>query len=107
MPRQLLHIAADNLIRYDRARDSATGDFLNAATISKATLKDSLNADVAGAVDIPLVYVAGSDGRYHGTIDAGVALVNLALYTLEITFAEGALEDFRKILCVAVDRGVL
>lgn len=104
MARQLLYVDCDNLLRYDRARNSSDGEYLNAATVMAALL-DADGDPVAGAESITLSKVAGVDGRYEGVILSTVALVAGALYTIEITLVEGVLDDFRSIPAIALERG--
>ena len=106
MAKQILNIGADDLFRFDGAKDKVLDSFLNAATVT-AVLKDSGGTPVPGADSITLSYVAGSDGRYDGIREASVALVKDADYSLEITLTEGVLEDFRIIPCIAKDRGLV
>lgn len=103
--KQILWIGADNLVRFDGAKNSSSGAYLNAATVTM-TLKDSGGSPVAGATGVNLYYVSGSNGRYEGTLESTLALVDGAEYTLEITFAEAGLEDFRTIPCIAKRRAL-
>ena len=47
--------------------DGDTGDFWTSAVI-QATLQDQNGAQVAGCINVSLVYQAGSNGNYFGTV---------------------------------------
>ena len=71
---RVIYVANDNLLRVDRLRDAEDGSFLNAATVT-AHLRNRDGTDVGGqAWPLTLGYVAGSEGRYHGTLSDGMTL---------------------------------
>ncbi len=89
-----LWIAADHDVFYSDARNAA-GAYLNSGTCTWELL-DSASASVATGT---LSYVAASDGDYEGTIPSTVTddLTEDSLYYLEITFQDGAYDDFRRL----------
>lgn len=76
-------IGSDILVKHT-VRNESTLAFINDATVT-ATLKDSSDVDVSGAIELTGTYVAGSDGEYHITIPSTISLTKDARYTLEIT----------------------
>ena len=79
----------DQVITVDRLKDSVTGAFLNAATVT-ATLKDHRGNSVAGAIAIVLSLVGGSTtGKYRGQVEETFDPPIGTGYTLEIDAVEG------------------
>ena len=101
---QPIYIAEDSLFRWDRARHASDGTYVNAGS-GVWTLKDSDDMVLAtGAMS----YVADSDGRWHGTIDAVDAadLEEGETYWLEVSLDDGAGADaFRRVELVAQYHG--
>ncbi len=84
----------DMLVEVDGLQDSSDDSYLNAATVT-ATLKDENGAEVSGqSMPITLGYVAASNGKYQGVLDAAVDLDEGDTGTIEISAAEGTLEAF-------------
>lgn len=100
----LIYIGADMDVTYSGARIASTDAYLNTGTCTYA-LKTSSGAAVSGGTGT-LSYVASSDGDYAGVIDTIVtaALTEGSNYLLDITFVDGAYNDFRRIRLRAVYR---
>jgi hypothetical protein len=97
---QALYLNEDNLIRWDRARLASDSSYVNAGTAAWVLKDDAEAVRDSGTLD----YVAGSSGRWQGTLDRTITalLVEGASYHLEITLATGAGADgFRRIELVA------
>lgn len=102
-----LPIGEDVLVEWRAAKNSATDEFVNDATM-RFTLKDAADADVSGAVNLTMDYVAGSDGIYQGTLPASVTsgLTEGATYWV-VPETTSTPTGKRKIRCKAVHRGAL
>jgi hypothetical protein len=86
-------------------QNAATESYVNDATVT-FTLVDSDGSNVAGAINVAMPYVAGSNGRYQGTLDSTVNLGSPGdEFDLEITAVSGALNGFRKVRCRADYKG--
>ena len=83
-----LALGSDNLVRLDKLTDASSGDLVSAAVVV-CTLYDSAGNAVAGASAIAMAAVAGTDGRYEGTLQDTLSLVDGRMYTLEITATSG------------------
>lgn len=99
-----LYLNSDNLIRWDKLVNAASGKFVNDATMT-FTLKDADGDTVSGAVDVVMGYVGNSDGRYQGVMDSTISLSIGTKYYLEITAVSGTLNGFRRIECMTHYRG--
>lgn len=88
-------IGSDILVKHT-VRNESTLRYIIDATVT-ATLKDSADADVSGAVGLTGTYLAGSDGEYHITIPDTITLTDGAQYTLEITTVGDSLTRIDKI----------
>jgi len=95
-----LYINSDNLIQLDALRLAADGTYVNDATVT-FTLKDADEAVMTGANTVSMPYVAGSNGRYQGTIQSTVSLAVGAKYYLEVTGTSGENNLFKRITCYA------
>jgi len=101
MSLQPLFIDSDNLIRWDQMQNAATGAYVNDAVVT-FTLRDVNAVAVSAATNVSMPYVAGSDGRYQGTLESTVDLGDPGTqYDLEITATSGALVGFRRVRCIA------
>ena len=100
----VLYIGCDNTVFYRGAQDK-DGNYLNDGT-GTYVVKDGSDAAVAGGSG-SLAYVAASNGNYEDVLDRTVTalLTPDAMYYVEITFAEGEDDDFRRIPYRAVYRG--
>ena len=83
-----VYIGNDTLIQLDEAHDEQTGAYLNAATV---TFNLKTNAGDIVVSDTAMAYVAGSNGKYQGTLQSGTALTANTKYTLEIALSEGGI----------------
>ena len=95
----LIWINADSDVVYEGFRKASDGTYLNAATAT-FVVKDANDIQVIPPTgELTMDYVAGSDGDYRGTIDkAEVATFTQdAKYFVEITIAEGDVDDFRRL----------
>jgi hypothetical protein len=101
-------LSSDNLVRLDSLTNSSTGAFINTATVT-FTLFDSTGTAVAGATSVTMPFVAGSNGRYEGSITNAVSagLTLNAQYRIDITATSGAIQLFRRISAVAKFRAAL
>ncbi len=93
-----LYKSTDTLIRWDKMKNALTDEYVDDATV-KMTLIDADGDNVTGAVDRPLAYVSGSDGRYDGTIPNEVDLDVTAEYVLQITAERGSYKTTARISC--------
>lgn len=98
MSLEVLSIGSDNLVRLDALTNASSGAYVNSATVNYV-LKDAAGTVIVASTSMP--YVASSNGRYEGTIQETVTLVENALYTIEITATSGSTVLFRRIPCVA------
>lgn len=97
----VLFISSDMTWTLPGVKNAVSGAFLNAGTCTYI-LKKSDGTTVTGGTG-SLSYVSGSDGDYRGTIESTVTtlLKNGDPYWLEVTFAEGGLDRFWRLPCVA------
>ncbi len=100
---EVIAIGSDNLVRLDALNNASTGAYVNNATVS-FTLKDASGTPIVS--NVSMAYVAGTNGRYEGTITntGSAALTNNGSYTIEITANSGGVILFRKLSCVAYYR---
>lgn len=88
----ILVIGATNTIELTGLQNTSTGDYIRDADV-KASLYDQLGVPVAGAQNIPMTYVLGTDGKdtlYRGAIPSDVPLQQVP-YTVVITATDTAL----------------
>lgn len=102
------YVGAANVLIYDGLRDISAANpeaFVAIATIT-ATLKtqDGETVDEVNGVNVPLLFVPGSKGRYLGTFSKELAIEDGSEYVLEVT-STGP-DDFRRIAVKAEYRGV-
>lgn len=74
---------SDNRLILDDLQNKRTKSWINDATVTGA-LYDSAGALVSGS-SITLDYIAGSNGRYEGTLPYTISLTEGALYTAKAT----------------------
>ena len=86
MPDEFFYLATDSCIRVRNLRDVVTAAAINDATIV-ATLYTAAGVAVSGAENIPLSYVASTNGDYAGEIPNAVSLTAGAEYYLLITLS--------------------
>lgn len=102
---QAIYIENDNLLRVDRLRDAATGGYLNNLTTVTAHLRQRDGQDVGGqAWPITLGYVAGSSGRYHGTLADVLVLADGVKVFCTVDVDAGAGKKGRIVLELATTR---
>lgn len=99
-----LYIGCDLLIEWNPLKNVYDDTFVNDATVT-FTLKDADGDPVAGATNIAMLYVGHSNGRYNGTLQSTVSLVDGATYYLEVTATSGVLVGFRRCQTVAQYKG--
>ena len=97
---EALAIGSDNLVEVDELTNESTDAYVNNATIIM-TLKDSSLDAVPNAEDLSLAYVAGSNGKYQGTIPSTVSLTAGSRYYLDISATGGGVTLFVRIPCRA------
>lgn len=102
---EVIAIGSDNLVRLDALNNASTGAYVNNATVT-FTLRDSGGNVVGSLQNVPMAYVAGSNGRYEGTIPNSVSssLTVNGQYTIEITATSGSVVLFRKLSGIAYYR---
>jgi hypothetical protein len=101
---KLIYRDNDNLIRVTGLRDiSASGDYLNAATVT-ANLYDDDGNLVSQSGGITLSYVSGSTGDYEGVLQSTESLTVGDEYKLEIDADEGGAVGHWKVECEIVER---
>ncbi len=93
-----LYKDTDTLIRWDEMKDERTGNYVNNATV-RMTLEDDGGNNVSGAVNLPMAYVAGSNGRYHGTVNHTISLTIGREYVLVLTATSGTFQTIARVLC--------
>jgi len=94
-----IYVNSDTLIELSALKRSATDTYVNDATVTM-TLKD-VNG-VALVTGTSMAYVAGSNGKYQGTLQNTLTLTAGYKYFLEITATRGTEVLFKRILCYAV-----
>ncbi len=101
----IIHKSADTIIEWDGLKSPRTGAFVNGATMT-FTLRDTDEVAIAGATAIPMSYIAGSDGKYQGTLQDTVALGDPGThYFCDITATSGGDVAYRRIPCVVQYKG--
>lgn len=95
------YISSDNTVQLDEFYDPLGAAYLNAATVT-VTVKDISGDSVTGiSWPITMDYVAASNGKYRGTVDKAISVVDGATYFAEITAAEGTIDKFFRIQLLA------
>jgi len=85
-----LYIDSDNLVTLDALYDNAAAEYVNDATVT-VTLTDRAGNEVSGETwPVTLSYVAGSDGKYRGTLSDSLSLSANRRYTAKVTADGGA-----------------
>ena len=97
----LLYISADMTVTYNDATADSTALTTGTCTYALKTADGTAVSIGTGTL------THSSAGDYAGVIESTVTatLTENALYRLEITFVQGAYNDFRRLLCKAVYRG--
>jgi hypothetical protein len=72
-------------------QDQVSGNYLDAATVS-ATLYDRLGNPDSVLTDITLVYLAGTQGNYQGTVPFAFNAADGGGYNLVITADQGGVQ---------------
>lgn len=81
---QTLYYGNDMLLEVAGLRDQATGDYLNAATVT-VTLEDDADVQVTGeSWPLAMSYVASSNGVYRATLRDTLSLTNNARYVATV-----------------------
>jgi hypothetical protein len=83
----ILYVGSDTLLTVDGLKDQATGQYVNAASVS-ATVRDVDLQAVEGGTGLTLEYVANSNGKYQGVIPYTLTLTPGATYYLDITITD-------------------
>jgi len=94
----VIAIGSDNIVRLDRLKDASAEVYVNSAVVS-FRLKDAAGGTLQGPT--PMSFIAGSDGRYEGLIQDTLALVENAVYSIEVTAVHGSTVLFRRVSAVA------
>lgn len=99
------NIGSTELLMLDLLRDELTGDWIDDATVA-AQVTDGDGDNVGGA--ITMSYIAGTNGKYAGSIPASVtgAMTAGAQYTATITATGGAGTGVWKITKAARQRAI-
>lgn len=103
----LLYLS-DNLLEVVGAKNAATGDYLNAATVTATLVNADTGAQIAGqSWPMTLAYVASSNGDYRGTVNDDITVTKGQEVIAQITFNGGAgLQRYTEMpLRIIVDRG--
>lgn len=95
-----LSIGCDNLVRVDNLTNEVTGSYVNTATLAM-TVRDSSLAAVTGGTSIAMAYVAGSNGRYHGTVPNTLILTAGAIYYVDVVGSGESLDITLRVPCRA------
>jgi len=79
-----LYIDSDNLVTLDALYDNAAAAYVNDATVT-VTLTDRAGNEVSGETwPVTLNYVAGSDGKYRGTLSDTLSITAYSQYTAKV-----------------------
>jgi hypothetical protein len=102
----LLLLDSTNVIELSRLRDAVTKQYLDETSTAEVSLYDANGAPVADAQGIPMTYTPGqraSEGKFHGAIDASIALVDGATYDarVHVTSAIDGSERTFHLSCIA------
>jgi len=85
-----IYILNDNLLVLDGLKNQQDGSYLNAATVT-CTLVNGNGTNVAGQTwPLALVFQAGSNGKYVGTLEDTLSLSEGQVYTARIDADGGA-----------------
>ena len=102
-----LTVNPDNtsVVEVNGLKDSITGSFENAATVTVEDILDKDNVSVTGITfPVTLIYVASSNGIYRGNLPATAGFISGQLYNLTIkAVASGSTANWKNKL-FAVDR---
>lgn len=102
--RVVLRRGNDQVVTLTGLRTTDSGTFLNDAMVT-ATLFDSRGNVVPGLGNVPMLYVAGSNGNYEWQIDAADTMISKSVeYSLEIKAKQQEL-DYRTVHVVSVVDG--
>ena len=98
------YVDNDTVVELDALKNAALDSFINNATVS-LTVVTAAGAEVGGqSWPVTMLYVADSDGRYRGTIDAGAAITEGNVYTAQITVSSGGLDGYWELALSATAR---
>jgi hypothetical protein len=87
----VVYVLNDNLIEIDKLQDASDDSYINDATVT-VTLKDSDGTNVTGqSWPLTLGYVAGTDGKYQGTLESALNLTSREQYYAHIDAVKGTL----------------
>lgn len=87
---QTLYLGSDMLFELAGLRDQATGDYLNAATVT-VTLQDSAGVNVTGETwPLAMTYVTSSNGVYRATLKDTLSLTANARYVATVIADAGS-----------------
>ena len=96
---------SDIIIEWDGLKSVRSGNYINGAAMT-FTIKDTDGAALVGAVNVVMSYIAGSDGKYQGTLESTVALDDPGTrYFCELTATSAGDVAFRRIPCVVQYKG--
>jgi hypothetical protein len=93
----ILYQKNDQYIEIDGIASGLDGSYMNTATVT-ATLVDSDGAVVGGIEEMPLAYVAASDGQYRGQIQETFNPA-VGTYTLIVEADQGGIVGHWEIKC--------
>lgn len=90
---EVLYYQNDNLITVDELKDTATGAYLNTATVTLTAIQDAAGATVSGETfPKTLAYVASSNGKYQAVVDKLLAVSPGRAYTAVIDVVSASLD---------------
>lgn len=102
---KLLWVGNDMILEVAELRNTATGAYLNAATVT-ATLTDAAGVNLGGqSWPLAMVYVTGSNGIYRATLTYALQITARERVTATIAVnAGGGLRAQWVLDCIAADR---
>lgn len=85
-----LYIGNSNVVQLKGLRNAATNQYINGATASFTITRNG--AAISGGSNIPMNYLAGSNGQYYGVLPETAGLNN-AIHIVVITVDAGVNAD--------------
>ena len=92
----------DNLLVLEELKNSATGSYLNTATVTLTAIRDAAGAVVSGETfPKTMSYVVASNGKYQASVDKAIAIVVGRQYTAIIDATATGIDGHWEIPLVA------
>lgn len=101
----IVYLDNDNLVEMDALTNSATGAYINNATVTLTAIRNAAGATVSGETfPKTMSYVAASNGKYQVAVDKAMVLVAGQAYTAVIDAVSSGIDGHWELPLVALVR---